>query len=371
MKIFSDNDKKFCVYALLDIRKPFLKIFEGSIIFENSENLINSEILFPFEPFYVGKGREHRPYEHFSEAKNLKNNKRLISKKINKIISETSSQPIVFYIKKDICEKEAFSLEHDVIKKIGKYNDVKPGPLVNNSEGGIGRESGWKHSEEAKSKMRGRIVSEQCRREHSLRMTGRKRGPQSEETKKKISESTKGKHSYKPYTSEQIENFSLKSKLKWQEKEYRENQFKIRKSFDNRRKISEGTKLGMNKLEVKEKISNGRKTVYKIYKKDKFVLELKGSDRLRKWCEQNFVDFLKFTTLHEFNEYNLKKKSAYNRVYTIFKEDFVFTQVTGSFELNQWILKKFSISKFLFFKSIEKNGNYLGYSVILNRRKNG
>ena len=59
------NDNRFYVYALLDPRKP------GRYEYK--------DICFLYEPFYIGKGKENRCYDHFrggSLKKNsYKNNK--------------------------------------------------------------------------------------------------------------------------------------------------------------------------------------------------------------------------------------------------------------------------------------------------------
>ena len=134
---------KYFIYFLLDPRRP------GSYIFDN--------IILKFEPFYVGVSCRHeRLNEHFSLKKNHKNKfKDNIIKKL-KALNFTKEQ--VWYIfKKNLTKEQAFKLEEEIIKKIGRRN-LKKGPLTNLDFGGVGGNGEhWKnrkHSEETKQKIR-------------------------------------------------------------------------------------------------------------------------------------------------------------------------------------------------------------------------
>jgi hypothetical protein len=97
------------------------------------------DLTFDFEPIYVGKGTGKRIHNHLSSCQN-KNNKtgyrRLFYQKLRKII-KLGFSPIIITFKDNLSEKEAFSLETELISKIGR-RIMKEGPLCNNSKGGEG-----------------------------------------------------------------------------------------------------------------------------------------------------------------------------------------------------------------------------------------
>lgn len=127
---------EFYVYVYLDTRKP--------------GNYNYSEYFFEYEPFYVGKGKRYRYRKHLYKNSKNHSNKYLISK-IKKIQKETHKHPIIFKIKNNLTENDAFLLEKKLIKIIGKKSEK--GPLCNITEGGDGI-SGYKHSEKTKQKMK-------------------------------------------------------------------------------------------------------------------------------------------------------------------------------------------------------------------------
>lgn len=141
----------YYVYLYLDTRKP------GKYFYLNYE--------FDFLPFYVGKGKEDRCEKHL---KSCYNKNPYFKNKINKIISKTGDIPKIIKIQENLLEQEAFDLEILLIKEIGRL-DLKTGSLVNMTSGGEGLKN---CSELTKIKLR---------------------VPFSEERKKKISCSKKGK----------------------------------------------------------------------------------------------------------------------------------------------------------------------------------
>jgi hypothetical protein len=124
-----END--YYVYIYLDPRKSGKYVYDD-LQFEN-------------EPFYVGKGRGYRIYEHLRETRYIN------SYKINKInkIKKEGDAPIIRKIYENLSEKEAFLKEKEIILKIGR---LKNGPLVNFSDGGEGQ-SGYKHKKSDKEKI--------------------------------------------------------------------------------------------------------------------------------------------------------------------------------------------------------------------------
>lgn len=155
-------ERDFYVYIYFDPRKF------GSYSYD-------LDMSFIYEPFYVGKGTKFRLNSHLNKVKGGSNNifNKFNSAKIKKIINE-DIEPFIFVYRDKLSEKEAFFLESELIKKIGR-KDLKKGPLTNFTNGGEGS-SGRKLSEETKEKIRQKAIG----RKHS------------EESKKKMSEKRKG-----------------------------------------------------------------------------------------------------------------------------------------------------------------------------------
>lgn len=108
---------EFYVYVYFDPRKP------GKFVYEDLE--------FKYEPFYVGKGKGLRMYQHL--CCNDKHNS-YKNRKIKKIFSE-GLEPIIIKQHENLNEGSALELEVEIIKKIGRGVN---GPLINMSDGGVG-----------------------------------------------------------------------------------------------------------------------------------------------------------------------------------------------------------------------------------------
>ena len=117
------NYNEFYVYVYLDPRKS------GIFKFDNLE-FIN-------EPFYIGKGIGNRYLKHLQTISREKN--QLKRNKINKI-KTIGLSPIIIKYKNNISENEAYQLEGELIRKIGRI-DIKTGPLTNLNDGGFGGKS--------------------------------------------------------------------------------------------------------------------------------------------------------------------------------------------------------------------------------------
>ena len=173
-------NNKYYVYAYLDPRKS------GSFEYGSFQ--------FTHEPFYIGKGKNLRCYDHL---KYDKSNKFKINK-INKI--KKINAPIVIKIFENLNESEALEKEILAIKTIGR-SSLKEGPLTNILCGGeistetmftrergnriANSQSGSKnhmfgkhHTEESKNKMRkkllGRYFSEKTREKIRISKLGNK-----------------------------------------------------------------------------------------------------------------------------------------------------------------------------------------------------
>lgn len=169
----------YYVYVYLDPRKP------GKYKY--------GKYRFPYEPIYVGKGKEKRIYApHTSNF--------LTKGKINKI--ELSNNKIIpKKVYEGLSHEQSLKREKELIKLIGRIN-IKTGTLTNLTDGGQGNE-GWIVSEETKKKISiantGRPVSKETREKQSESnhwknigfMTGKHH---SKEAKEKISKAMKGEN---------------------------------------------------------------------------------------------------------------------------------------------------------------------------------
>ncbi len=93
-------------------------------------------LIFDHLPFYVGKGKNKRAYEHIRLVDKEKCNLHKRNK-IKSIIRETSSLPLVIKLYSDLTENDALQLESHIINLIGR-KDLSAGPLLNLTDGGDG-----------------------------------------------------------------------------------------------------------------------------------------------------------------------------------------------------------------------------------------
>ena len=235
----------FYTYIYLDPRKF------GCYIYEN--------YVFEAEPFYVGKGKNNQILSHLKEADSnvlLENTRNTYkTSKIRKILNK-NLKPIIFKIKDYLTEQEAFDLEIDLIKNIGRA-DLNLGPLTNHTDGGDGisnkgPEALRKLSLAAKGKspMKGKKHTLESRRKMSNSRMGIK---YSAETLLKMSSSAMGEknHFYgKIHTleSRQKMSLSLKGMTAWNKGNPKHSQPMYGKihSHDTIKKMSESHKENKN-----------------------------------------------------------------------------------------------------------------------------
>ena len=181
-------------------------------------------------PYYIGKGKGDRAY-----------------KKSKNDIKPPKDKSRVILLKQNLSENEAFNHEKYMIDIFGR-KDLGTGILHNRTDGGEGS-SGWVPSEETRRKiseaskgntyMLGKTLSEETKRKMSETRKGK---THSEETKKKQSEVKKGK----TFSEEHRRNLSEAQKGKSLSEETRRKMSETRKgkipSKETRRKLSEARK---------------------------------------------------------------------------------------------------------------------------------
>jgi len=116
--------KGYYVYVYLDTRKP------GKYAYDNNQ------IIFNYEPIYVGKGKDRRAYIHIYYALTNKDKRNIYFKnKIKAIYSKTEKFPQVIIYKENLSNEDSLKEEKRLIELIGR-NDKKLGTLMNLTDGG-------------------------------------------------------------------------------------------------------------------------------------------------------------------------------------------------------------------------------------------
>ena len=125
------------------------------------------------EPFYIGKGSKDRASFHLRLISANLHKNRYFSNTVKQLKSQ-NLEPIIEIVKDKLSEQEAYNLEAQLIEQYGRRLFDQNGVLCNLSKGGIGP-LGYKHTDETKAKLK--LLKQNI----------------SEETKKKMSDSHKGK----------------------------------------------------------------------------------------------------------------------------------------------------------------------------------
>lgn len=203
MSYKNPNFNEFYTYIYLDPRKP--------------GNYKYGKYKFEYEPFYVGKGFGNRLIMHLYEHKHSEK-----VNKINKIFEDTGQIPIILKVEEGLTERQALDLEIELITIIGRNKNwtIKQGPLVNQTNGGE-TSSGYKHTEDAKNKIRikkqGNMLSSESREKISKALKGKYTGENNKHTGKVLSSETRDKIRKKlkgvEFTEERRKNISNNTKL--------------------------------------------------------------------------------------------------------------------------------------------------------------
>lgn len=215
----------YYTYIYLDPRKP--------------GNYTYKDLLFEYEPFYIGKGKGRRFERSYKDAISNRGNK-YRHNKIRSIYSK-GLKPIIIKVFDNITEAEAFSREIELIEAFKSF-------LCNLTSGGDGI-SGHKKSEDSKIKCsisNKKIWTEAKKKEFSERM---KTIIKPEDVRRRV-ELRKQRGNYK---KSEIEKAKMKesSKALWQDPAYR-----IKVMSNRAKALSEGRgkrKSQYTKEELKER----------------------------------------------------------------------------------------------------------------------
>lgn len=128
----------FYVYVYLDPRRP------GTYVYGLYK--------FDYEPFYVGKGKNNRYYDHIKRRASYKTP---VAKKVRSLM-ENGTKPEILIYQDKLNSINAYELETKMINMIGR-RDLGTGPLLNLTDGGDGVSN---VSQLTREKLRNKIVSE-------------------------------------------------------------------------------------------------------------------------------------------------------------------------------------------------------------------
>jgi hypothetical protein len=156
-------------------------------------------------PFYIGKGKHDRPFQHFA-PQSIKRDKKRNSRKLNKILKLQSlgfEIPIVYYAY-FINEQDAYDYETQLIIQYGRKGIDENGILTNFCLGA--KPPSFKGKTLAEIIGPGWEEKVEARRQKQLARGGYGPKKHSEETKRKISEKMSGTNN-PMYGREKSENF--------------------------------------------------------------------------------------------------------------------------------------------------------------------
>lgn len=94
-----------------------LKKLNDNIILDIS----GEKFVFDYEPFYIGKGKGDRMFQHLKESERDVNDSK---KEIIKNIKNQGSQPIIKIIKSELSEYESYTLEGIIISKLDNLTNM-------------------------------------------------------------------------------------------------------------------------------------------------------------------------------------------------------------------------------------------------------
>lgn len=229
--------KEYYIYVYLDPRKPGKYTYEGM-----------NGYCFYFEPFYVGKGKGGRKYRHIKYAR--KNVDNITKFKNNHMLNKCAQmlregiEPIIKTYKSNLFEETAWEIEKNLIKVIGRKKEG--GPLSNYHQGGKIGPHDW-HSEEMRKKISSKHPANQPN--YTKEKSPRWGCKHSKETKRLLSELKLGT-TLSDITKKRISESCKKSVPSGDDHYSRKNGF----SEDHKRKMSESQKGRKHTKETLKKI---------------------------------------------------------------------------------------------------------------------
>lgn len=247
------KNSNFYVYVYLDPRKP------GKYTY--------GEYSFDHEPFYIGKGIGYRINSHLN--KNIYNSH--FNRKIKKIQQEFHSNPKIFKYREMLTENDAFNLETHMIQTIGR-KDKKLGPLCNHTDGGDGVRGNKQTEKQRTALLFANLGKKQSKERIEKRVCHLRGIPRSNDVKKKISISNKGKirtpevrkklkEIHKNISDVTRRKMSLSAQNRSEEHKRKIGDFFRNKqlSTEHKIKISKGNKGKIRTIEQRERYSIAKK----------------------------------------------------------------------------------------------------------------
>lgn len=172
------------------------------------------------EPFYIGKGKDRRCYQHLTDKMEYSRNKRLTGHIKN--LRERGIEPQVVKIQENMREEDAYNLEEEKIMEYGRIGFDEGGTLMNffisiRPVARYGEDNGFygkQHTQETKDligdRNRGRKHTQETRDKMSASHTGK---PKSEEHKRKIGDAHRGR-ALKEETKQKLREHNLKEDVR-------------------------------------------------------------------------------------------------------------------------------------------------------------
>jgi len=272
-----EEEKKYYVYAYLDPRysKGYKYEFKRGTYYTK------------YKPFYIGAALKVNYKRHLSGNKsNI-----LVQKRIKKI-RDNGKEPIIKVLRKYSLRKKSLELEIRLIKGIGR-KDIKTGPLLNRTDGGLGSLNPNKKNRKNQSKVSKRIWKNQ---EFRIKMSERLKNNWDNITYRKNMIEISKKTWENPELKIRTANLTRERNLKnWKDPEYRKKMKKIgqktwEENSESRKKLSEKAKERWKNIKWKKERSPRGERSGRSKLTEKEVLEMR---KLSKTTQYSYLELIK------------------------------------------------------------------------------